>query len=78
MRGERVIQILDTAEHELYRSGEYTLREGSDSCRRAYFDRVALIREKSAPGVHSAARRVVAPFNEKQIAVVTEFRRRRR
>jgi signal transduction histidine kinase len=70
MRGERVIQFLDTTEHELYRSGD-PVSAVAAGIRTLIW--VALVKDGAAVGAFVIGRPVVQPFSDKQIALLQNF-----
>jgi two-component system, NtrC family, sensor kinase len=70
MRGERVIQFLDTTEHELYRSGD-PVSAVAAGIRTLIW--VALVKDGAPVGAFVIGRPVVRPFSEKQIALLQNF-----
>jgi signal transduction histidine kinase len=72
IRGERLIHFLDTAEHELYRSGD-PLGRAAVAADVKTLVWVALVREGIPVGAFAIGRREVRPFTEKQIALLQNF-----
>jgi len=70
MRGERLIQFLDTTEHELYRSGD-PLSAANAGIRTLIW--VALVKDDAAVGAFVIGRPVLRPFSDKQIALLQNF-----
>jgi two-component system, NtrC family, sensor kinase len=70
IRGERVIQFLDTTEHELYRSGD-PLSAATAGMRTLTW--IALVREGAAIGAFVIGRPAVLPFSNKQISLLQNF-----
>jgi GAF domain-containing protein len=70
MRGQRVIQFLDTTEHELYRSGD-PVSAVAAGIRTLIW--VALVKDGAPVGAFVIGRPVVRPFSEKQVALLQNF-----
>jgi two-component system, NtrC family, sensor kinase len=71
-RGEHLIRFLDTAEHELYRSGDQLAKAAVQAGVRTLIS-VALLKDKTAVGAFALGRREARPFTEKQIALLQNF-----
>jgi GAF domain-containing protein len=73
MRGERLVQILDIAASDLYRTGDpaAVAAVGLGRVRTLMF--VALLKDAVPVGAFIIARREVRPFTDKQIALVQNF-----
>ena len=72
-RGVRLVQILDIAASELYRTGDPAALAAVElgSVRTLMF--VALVKDAVPLGAFIVARRVVRPFSDKQIALLQNF-----
>jgi GAF domain-containing protein len=69
-RGERVIQFLDTTDHELFRLGD-PISAAAAGIRTLIW--VALVKDGAAVGAFVIGRPVVRPFTDKQIALLQNF-----
>src|SRR5262249_28776773 len=72
IRGERLIHFVDTADHELYRSGHPVARAAVAADVKTVVW-VALVREGTPVGAFAIGRREVRPFCDKQIALLQNF-----
>jgi GAF domain-containing protein/DNA-binding response OmpR family regulator len=72
MHGERLIQIPDLAEHELYRSDDAMGRAALGSGMRSLIW-VALVKDRAAIGAFAIGRTQAGPFTEQQIALLQNF-----
>jgi len=70
VRGERLVQVLDTTEHELYRSGD-ALSAAAAGMRTLMW--VALVKDYAPVGAFVIGRREVRPFSDKQVAPLQNF-----
>jgi GAF domain-containing protein len=73
INGERLIQFVDVADAELYRSGDPLRRALVDLGRARSGLAVSLRNEKTLLGVFVIYRQEVSPFTDKQIALVENF-----
>src|SRR6516164_8331339 len=72
IRGELLIHFVDTADHELYRSGHPVARAAVAADVKTVVW-VALVREGTPVGAFAIGRREVRPFSDKQIALLQNF-----
>jgi GAF domain-containing protein len=73
MRGKRVIEILDLAEDEGYRTGDPVARAAVEFGGLHSMIVVALVRDETLLGGFAIARPDVRPFTDKQIALLQSF-----
>jgi PAS domain S-box-containing protein len=73
MRGERLVQIADVIETELYRAGDPTARAAVELGGVRALIWVALVKDGAAVGAFAITRREVRPFTDKQIALLQNF-----
>ena len=73
MAGERLLNIPDLAEHELYRSGSPLAKASVERGGVRTLIWIALVKDGAAVGAFVIARREVRPFSDKQIALLQSF-----
>jgi GAF domain-containing protein len=73
MRGERLVQILDMAASDLYRTGDQSAVAAVELGRVRTLMFVALLKDAAPVGAFIIARREVRPFTDKQVALVQNF-----